>query len=175
MGLLSLLSQTLGRVARGVILSMDIYSMIKLEPCDTVTEVTKVRILSENYLLRIVNAVFEQILLSQDGVTKRDRSPDHISSANTFVMVVLFLSRRPPSTAHFSRVLVRCLPHERKIFPAEDFAGDHEPTHLHGSQRTRQPFPPRPYVESDWRSSRPAWIPVETTWSTRLPSACSPR
>ena len=31
-----------------VTLLMDIYSIVNLEPCDTVTEVTEVRILSEN-------------------------------------------------------------------------------------------------------------------------------
>ena len=58
-----------------VTLLMDIYSIVKLEPCDTVTEVTKARILSEKCPWGIVNAVLGQILLSQDVVTEVTEVP----------------------------------------------------------------------------------------------------
>ena len=48
----------IGGAAGDVTLSMNIYSIINIEPCDTVTEVTKVPDASKNHPHGIRNGVF---------------------------------------------------------------------------------------------------------------------
>jgi len=65
----------LGGMGRVVTFLMDIYSMLILEPCDSVTKMTEIAIPPKNPLYSIRNAVSWSLFLSQTLVTECDRIP----------------------------------------------------------------------------------------------------